>query len=580
MDRWAILATAIAGQPVRIVETDGAGGAGPGVLWLPPFLDVGTSVEQNERAYLLRVALGASAIGAGLLPTRTLTAAERATFTALSMQDTLAALCEALPGAVDALLEWAHFDPAPSARPSVLRDGVRSLGASMPSVTVAERTDVAVEMTGRAGWARESPSHPLFGLFDGAPTPANPQVEADPSTLPRGTELRVRSVEKAVLRTLGEEREESPLVHSFEKLHTLEEHRGGRKRADGSDELEDHAEALAEVELTEVIRSSERAESLIRSDAFVESSAGDLADAEPPEGIPYDEWDERAGRFRAGWCRVHVGRVPSRTPMRVAMASTETALLRLADTVASTRRALTRLERERRARVGQLDGTDVDDDALVTRHAALVAGATPTERLYVQRRRHSPAVAVLLLIDASLSTDAWVDGRRVLDVERDAALVTGEALDGLIDDLAVATFSSRTRRECRFDVLKALDEPWRRARHRLFDLTPDGYTRVGPALRHGARVLEGAGRARKIVLLLTDGKPNDFDRYEGSHGLADVHHAVLEASVAGVQVHGLAIDASARGNLPRMFGAGGFTTISDASTLPTAIAQVVARVSR
>ncbi|MBN8616768.1 MAG: VWA domain-containing protein, partial [Deltaproteobacteria bacterium] len=423
-------------------------------------------------------------------------------------------------------------------------------------------------------------AHPLFGLFSERAPTEDAGAPSRPEALPRGTELRMRRRDRASLKQLGDEQQESPLVHSFEKLHTLEEHTGGRKRADGSDELEAHAEALDELEITEVIRSDEAAESLLRSDAMFESGAGEVADAPEAVGIPYDEWDQRAGRFRPDHCMVHVGPLEERVPLLLAQRSAEQAVAALRQPIESTRAALLALEQAARPRLRELDGPDVDDDAMVSRHAALAAGATPPDRLYASRRRHRPELAVLLLLDASLSTDGWIEGRRVLDVEREAALVVGEAVEGLVDELAIAAFSSRTRRDCRFDVLKGLSEPWARSRHRLFSVEPAGYTRIGPALRHGRAVLERARAARKAVLLVTDGKPNDYDRYEGSYGLDDVGHAVLEASAAGIHVHGLAIDLSARANLPRMFGLGRFTLVRSPDVLPTAMGALIARLGR
>jgi nitric oxide reductase NorD protein len=334
------------------------------------------------------------------------------------------------------------------------------------------------------------------------------------------------------------------------------------------------------VDITEVIRSNEHAESLLRSDAMFESTAGDVADASGPGGIPYDEWDARSGTFRPDWCSVKVGRIAQQMPAADAERAASTAVAGLRRSIDETRSTLLVLEQAARPRLRELDGPDIDDDAMVSRHAALAAGCTPPDRLHAGRRRHRPDLAVLLLIDASLSTDGWIEGRRVLDVEREAALVMGEALEGLVEAMAIAAFSSQTRRDCRFDVIKGLSEPWARARHRLFDLVPAGYTRIGPALRHGRAVLERADASRKLILLVTDGKPNDYDRYEGSYGLDDVQHAVLEAGAAGIHVHGLAIDLSARANLPRMFGLGKFTLVRAPSALPAAIGEVVAKMGR
>src|SRR5699024_6453626 len=67
--------------------------------------------------------------------------------------------------------------------------------------------------------------------------------------LPSGTELRGRAREQLRRVELpGDPLQDNPLVHSFEKVHTAEEHKGGSKTQDGSDELADHAAALDELD--------------------------------------------------------------------------------------------------------------------------------------------------------------------------------------------------------------------------------------------------------------------------------------------------------------------------------------------
>lgn len=577
-DRLRVLATAIAGAEVRLLEAESVGGAAPGVLWLPPFMDIAPTAEANERAYVLRVALGATAMREGFLPRRPLALPERAVFTMFSTRETIAALVEELPAAAEELERWSELAPETGETPFGLL--VRTFGSAETSLSVSEKTARALELAPTYCPKGRVIAHPLFGLFDGNGLESAVVSDAGAHSLPKGTELRMRKVDRATQKELGDEREENPLVHSFEKLHTLEEHKGGRKRADGSDELEAHAEALEELEITEVIRSNEHAESLLRSDAMFESTAGDVADVGASEGIPYDEWDARGRVFRPDWCRVKVQRIAAQMLAGAAEEAAKNAIAGLLRPIDATRNAFLVLEQAARPRLRELDGPDIDDDAMVSRFAALCAKSTPPDRLHAARRRHRPELAVLLLIDASLSTDGWIEGRRVLDVERETALVMGEALEGLVDTVAIAAFSSQTRRDCRFDVIKGLNEPWARARHRLFDVVPAGYTRIGPALRHGRAVLERATAQRKLILLLTDGKPNDYDRYEGSYGLDDVQHAVLEASAAGIHVHGLAIDLSARANLPRMFGLGRFTLLRSPSALPLAVGEVIARMGR
>ncbi|MBZ0235824.1 MAG: VWA domain-containing protein, partial [Deltaproteobacteria bacterium] len=217
---------------------------------------------------------------------------------------------------------------------------------------------------------------------------------------------------------------------------------------------------------------------------------------------------------------------------------------------------------------------EVDLDAIVDRHGALRHGTTGPDRLYVATRRRPPELAVLLLLDRSLSSDAWVGGRRVLDVATGALVALGEGLEQVRASTAILAFHSNTRRDCRVAAIKELATPWATAHARLAALEPAGYTRIGPAVRHATATLAGMQARRKLLVLLSDGKPTDYDRYEGRYGLADVRRSIIEASERGIHAFGLALDARAGDHLPRMFGRGGFAIVSRPPDLIAAMGRL------
>lgn len=370
-------------------------------------------------------------------------------------------------------------------------------------------------------------------------------------------------------------RAENPFTHSFEKVHTAEEHRGGgQKRVDGEDELTSHAAALDELELDEVVLSSERTRSIYRADA---AFFGAPVAGEPlvGDGLRYDEWEVARRRYLPDHCRLVVD-VPAaggggRAWWRAIAARHQR------DTRA-VREELLSIESARRWRTRQPDGPEIDVDALVDRAAARRAGHEGEARLYVSKRRHGVDLAVFLLVDASLSTDAWVDGRRVFDVEREAFVVWAEAMAGWPAAIGAGAFCSYARRDCRFFVLKGFSESWAPCASRLAALRPDGYTRLGPALRHVTELLARTPARRRLLLLLSDGKPSDFDRYEGRHGIGDVRQALREAHRVGVDLFALAVDPRARGHLPAMLGRQ-FAVVDGPRALARAAARACAAVA-
>ncbi|MGC2777839.1 MAG: VWA domain-containing protein, partial [Bradyrhizobium sp.] len=106
---------------------------------------------------------------------------------------------------------------------------------------------------------------------------------------------------------------------------------------------------------------------------------------------------------------------------------------------------------------------------------------------------------------------------------------------------------------------------------RIGALRPGYYTRIGTAVRHAAGELAERPERKRLLLVLTDGKPNDIDHYEGRFAVEDTRKAVLEARRAGVAVFGVTIDAAAQSYFPTLFGRGGYAIVGNIRRLPAAL---------
>jgi hypothetical protein len=185
----------------------------------------------------------------------------------------------------------------------------------------------------------------------------------------------------------------------------------------------------------------------------------------------------------------------------------------------------------------------------------------------------------LLRSNISLSSDSWVDGQRVLDVSRDSAFVLGEVARNFGDRIQILAFASHTRNHCRVWEICGWDDSWEIGRARLGALEPQGYTRIGPALRHATAELAAEPADARLLLLLSDGKPTDYDRYEGRYGIADVRHALREVERVGVSPHALAVDRIACDYLPAMFGPRGWHILPHPDRLPEVLTTVYGRLT-
>ncbi|MDT8879296.1 VWA domain-containing protein [Halomonas saccharevitans] len=245
----------------------------------------------------------------------------------------------------------------------------------------------------------------------------------------------------------------------------------------------------------------------------------------------------------------------------------------------TTRRRIRRVRREfealrprRELLRGQLDGFDLDMDAVIRARCDLAATGESSDRLYIDSRTQARDLAVSVLVDVSLSTEAWLQDRRVLDVAKEALLVLGHGLAGCGDDYSIHSFTSQRRHKVWVNTLKDFDEPMgERVSRRISALKPGNYTRMGPAIRHLTKQLSERPNRHRLLLLLTDGKPNDNDYYEGRYGIEDTRKAVLEARRQEVKVFGVTIDREAGQYIPHLFGRGGYAIVQRPEHLSLAL---------
>jgi len=229
----------------------------------------------------------------------------------------------------------------------------------------------------------------------------------------------------------------------------------------------------------------------------------------------------------------------------------------------------------------QADGDDLDLEAVVRARCDMAATGEISNRLYQKTRAFARDLSVGVLMDVSLSTDSWIDDRRVLDVEKEALSVLLSGLSACGDENAVFTFTSRKRKWVRMQTVKDFDEPFGdHILRRIGALKPGFYTRIGAAVRHATAQLEKRPHRHRLLLILTDGKPNDVDHYEGRFGIEDSRRAILEARRKGLTVFGVTIDRKAQDYFPLMFGRGNYAIVGNLHRLSRALPRIYQSLSQ
>ena len=367
---------------------------------------------------------------------------------------------------------------------------------------------------------------------------------------------------------------QSPFLLPFRAENVLSWAEFVRVNRPSDDDLEpDTARAAEDMDVLSITQDSSRIASRVRFDLDLPSASEDDVPLGP--GVQLPEWDYRKKTLLPGYCGLQEMLARRAAPCELPFA--------LRHVTQRLCRQFEILRPARGWRCAQPDGEELDIDACV-RHATDDAngGSSYQRGLYRQLARQERDLACLLLADLSMSTDAWVSNHsRVIDVIRDSLFLFAEALAATGDQFALYGFSSRKRQHVRMQRIKSFSERYTAAiRGRINAIKPGYYTRMGAAVRYATRGLSQQTTTRRLLLLLTDGKPNDLDHYEGRYGIEDTRMALLEARRQGLQPFCVTIDQEANDYLPYLFGRGGFILIRHPEDLPRQLLLLYTRLTR
>jgi nitric oxide reductase NorD protein len=185
-------------------------------------------------------------------------------------------------------------------------------------------------------------------------------------------------------------------------------------------------------------------------------------------------------------------------------------------------------------------------------------------------------ISCLILADISLSTEAGITSQiRVIDMIKDTLMVFSHALTRLQDPFAMYAFSSLKNNNVHFHILKNFQEKYSDSiTGRIHALKPGYYTRLGAAIRESTKILQQQHSKNKLLLIISDGKPNDMDKYDGRYGIEDTKKAIIEAKQKGLTPFCITIDIEAKDYLPYLFGKEGFLVIKDSKKLSRTLPHI------
>ena len=340
------------------------------------------------------------------------------------------------------------------------------------------------------------------------------------------------------------------------------------------------------------------------------------------ESFRYDEWDCHQGRYLRGWCRLYEERLQAE-----ADADGDALLRAVRPHLQAVRRRFENIRPAGYQRVKKTpDGDELDLEAVVATRVDLVSGVSPDERVHSRRERLRRDVAAALLVDLSASTDDIVPAereqptataarqdirdpyfdddeydfaarlaedaakRRVINIQQEAVLLMATALESLGDRYGVYGFSGYGREGVEFYVAKEFDDALDQAAlDAIAAMKPKRSTRMGPAIRHAAAKLAASGAALKVLLIVSDGFPQDHDygpqRGEHEYGVQDTARALVEAQGQGIEPFCVTVDCAegtkedSHDYLRRMCPEQRYMVIAETDALPGALQKAYRRLT-
>ncbi len=377
---------------------------------------------------------------------------------------------------------------------------------------------------------------------------------------------------KRAKRVESPEHERGLITIRMENIFTWGEFANMDRAVDDDEDMDNAKETAKDMDEMAIARNQRASKTQIKFDLDLPAEA--LDDEVLDDGILLPEWDWKQQALIEDRCKV------------VSLLSSDEKNTELPQHLKATAKKLRNqfqaITPARTWHYRQNDGQEVDLEAYLSYKTSRMAGFDDgAENLYKELSSGARGLSCLLLADLSLSTDTWVNNHsRVIDVIQDSLYLFAESLNAAGDRFGMYGFSSKKTNPVRIHTLKEFDEQYDKAiRARIASIKPGYYTRMGAGIRHASNLLKGQAATQQLLLILTDGKPNDLDRYEGRYGIEDTKQAILSARKLGLKVFCVTVDEKANDYLPNLFGSNNYVLIKKITDLPKMLPMLYAKLT-
>ncbi len=286
-------------------------------------------------------------------------------------------------------------------------------------------------------------------------------------------------------------------------------------------------------------------------------------------GLPprhYPEWDYGSQTYRPDWVSVYEALHPAGNA-----ADIDRLLAKHGALAKQLKKLLDLLKPQDKVRIRyQEEGSELDLDVAIRSLIDFKSGATPDPRINMSHRTSGRDIAVMLLLDLSesLNEKAPGSGQTILELSQEAVSLLAWAIEKLGDPFAIAGFHSNTRHDVRYLHVKGYGEHWNdEVKARLAAMEAGYSTRMGAAMRHAGHYLAARRADKKLMLVLTDGRPSDVDAHDERLLVEDARQAVKELEQDDIFTYCISLDARADEYVGDIFGRQ-YTVVDRVERLP------------
>ena len=292
-------------------------------------------------------------------------------------------------------------------------------------------------------------------------------------------------------------------------------------------------------------------------------------------GLPprhYPEWDYANQTYRPDWASVYEALHPNGNA-----ADIDRLLAKHGALAKRLKKMLDLLKPQDKVRIRyQEEGSELDLDVAIRSLIDFKGGATPDPRINMSHKTSGRDIAVMLLLDLSESLNEKAGGsdQAILELSQEAVSLLAWSIEKLGDPFAIAGFHSNTRHDVRYLHIKGYGEHWNDdVKARLAAMEAGYSTRMGAAMRHAAHYLGARSAGKKLMLILTDGRPSDVDAHDERLLIEDARQAVKELDQQGIFPYCISLDPRADEYVGDIFGRQ-FTVIDHIERLPERLPQL------